>query len=91
MIQLHIEIPYQQLSELLGKEEFIDTIKSIVDIWKQDKQDSNLKLVLSRLTLIRLLVYFSSDKSKKDEILKKELLSSGMINLIKQLPVYDKE
>lgn len=75
----------EQLSNIINFEESKNNIERVVNIWEKDKEDQKLKLVLSRLTLLRLLVYFNSEVKIKNEIIEEKLLSDGMINLLNHL------
>ena len=75
----------QQLAKIIDTADMKKNMQNLVNVWKQDKQDDNLKLVVSRLTFLRLLVYFTASEDEKREIIEKKLLSDAMINLVSQL------
>lgn len=50
---------------LISDKELIKNLEKLVDAWKIDKSDENLRLNLNKLLFLRLLVYFSLNEDER--------------------------
>lgn len=75
----------KQIDDLITNKEYLAKLDSVIKNWTETVSDSNLKLVLNKLTLLRLLTYFSLDQKSREEFLEKRLLKNSLRNIVSKI------
>ena len=75
----------KQIDDLITNKKYLTKLDSVIKNWTENISDSNLKLVLNKLTLLRLLTYFSLDQKSREEFLEKRLLKNSLRNIVSKI------